>query len=106
MARTGKKSKELEEEIERMRKEIDEEYNQEMSRYKQGNLNATNDSVNFSYDSSVPLFDIGRTRVTQFDPKSSKDTFYRFQSEREKRLGNTKPVSYTVRHSPFYPSPY
>lgn len=96
MAKTGKKSKELEEEIERMRKEIDEEYNHEMSRYKEGNLNATNDSVNFSYDSSVPLFDIGRTRVTQFDPKASKDTFYRFQSEREKRLGSTKPVSYTI----------
>lgn len=39
-------------------------------------------------------YDIGRSQVTAFDPKSIKDTFYRFESEHDKFFGEfTKPVS-------------
>jgi len=98
----GMNSKQLEEQIERMRIDSDSSNSNtnsdEMARYKHGSndVNVTNDSVNFSYDSNVPIYDIGKTRVTQFNPKAGKDTFYRFQSERDKRLGQTKPVSFVV----------
>jgi len=39
-------------------------------------------------------YDIGRSQVTEFDPKSIKDTFYRFDSEHDKFVGDlTRPVS-------------
>ena len=51
----------------------------------------------FSYDDSVPQYDIGRSRVTEFNPKATKDTYYRFDDDRSKRFGTTnKPVSYDV----------
>jgi hypothetical protein len=54
------------------------------------------DSVEFSYDSQVPQFDIGRTRVTTFNPKTIKDNYYHFNTNREKRFGNVKPSSCDV----------
>lgn len=45
------------------------------------------------YAIDVPKFDIGRTRVTPFDPKSTKDTYYKFDSTQEKRFGDYKPAS-------------
>lgn len=53
-------------------------------------LSGTSD---FSYSSQVPQYDIGRSRVTPFDPKSIKDTYYRFSGDRPKRLGDYKPTS-------------
>ncbi len=50
----------------------------------------------FSYDTSVPQYDIGRTRVTQFNPKSIKDTYYQFDGKRERRLGPYMPESCSV----------
>jgi hypothetical protein len=52
----------------------------------------------FSYSQKVSQYDIGRTRITPFDPKSSKDRFYQFDSDRDKRFGVTgqKPISYNV----------
>jgi hypothetical protein len=48
----------------------------------------------FNYSSQVAQYDIGRTRVTPFDPKSIKDTYYTFSNDRPKRYGSTsKPVS-------------
>ena len=41
----------------------------------------------------VPQFDIGRTRVTEFDPRSRKDTFYKFDDKAGKKCGMYKPVS-------------
>ena len=48
------------------------------------------------YEIPVPQFDIGRTRVTEFDPKSTKDTFYKFKQNQDKRYGLYKPVSADV----------
>lgn len=46
----------------------------------------------FTYQ--VAQYDIGRNRITPFDPKSIKDTYYTFSDERPKRFGSTsKPVS-------------
>ena len=42
----------------------------------------------FDYASRVPQYDIGRSRVTEFDPKSVKDTYYKFSDEHGKRYGN------------------
>jgi len=58
-------------------------------------MSATNttDANGFSYDEKVPQYDIGRTRVTPFDPKSKGDTFYKFSHERGKRMGGYKPIS-------------
>jgi hypothetical protein len=53
-------------------------------------LSGTSD---FSYSSRVPQYDIGRARVTPFDPRSIKDTYYRFSGDRPKRLGDYKPTS-------------
>lgn len=47
----------------------------------------------------IHQYDIGRNRVTEFDPRSSKDTFYRFDPQFDKTFGNenssmvNKPVS-------------
>lgn len=46
----------------------------------QGSLQGTgtlSGRADFSYSSQVPQYDIGRSRVTPFDPKSIKDTYYR-----------------------------
>lgn len=42
----------------------------------------------------VHQYDIGRTRTTEFDPKSTKDNFYRFDDDQGKEFGSSlKPVS-------------
>lgn len=50
----------------------------------------------FSYSNRCAQYDIGRNRTTMFDPKSSKDTYYKFDSDRDKRFGETgnRPMSY------------
>jgi hypothetical protein len=48
------------------------------------------------YSASIAQFDIGRSRVTEFDAKSSKDTFYKFDEHNGKRYGMYKPVSVEV----------
>ena len=48
------------------------------------------------YEIPVAQFDIGRNRVTEFDPKSTKDTFYKFKQNQDKRYGLYKPVSVDV----------
>lgn len=51
----------------------------------------------FTYSNRVPQFDIGRTRTTEFNPKSTRDTYYTFDDEREKRFaGSIKPLSYDI----------
>lgn len=45
----------------------------------------------------VHQYDIGRTRTTDFDPKSTKDFYYRFDGENGKYFGEfPAPVSYEV----------
>lgn len=58
-----------------------------------------------AYDSTLGLgntqqrekiyqFDIGRSRTTQFDPKSIKDTHYKFNPDKGRHFGDTvKPIS-------------
>lgn len=54
----------------------------------------------FSYNDRCAQFDIGRSRITQFDPKSIKDTYYKFDNDRPKRFGlGSKPVSYDLGES-------
>lgn len=60
------------------------------------NTTAASDSSDFSYDSHVPLFDIGRSRITPFDARSIKDTFYKFNGNRDKRFGSYRPSSCDV----------
>lgn len=48
------------------------------------------------YSARVPQFDIGRERVTEFDAKSTKDTYYKFSDEHGKRMGSYRPVSADV----------
>jgi len=56
----------------------------------------TNDRSDYSYDSQVPQYDIGRTRESAFNPKAGRDTYYRFSNTRERRFGMSKPVSTEV----------
>jgi hypothetical protein len=42
------------------------------------------------------LFDIGRTKVTEFDPKSTRDRYYKFDTNNDKRVGTYRPESTTV----------
>jgi hypothetical protein len=54
-------------------------------------------TTGFSYSNKVPQFDIGRSRVTEFNPKATRDTYYVFDDERDKRFGATsKPASYEI----------
>mmetsp|Transcript_20446 Transcript_20446/g.15068 ORF Transcript_20446/g.15068 Transcript_20446/m.15068 type:complete len:260 (-) Transcript_20446:61-840(-) len=49
------------------------------------------------YAQRVHGYDIGRTRVTEFDPRSTKDTYYHFDSENGRFTGEgPKPVSYDI----------
>jgi len=48
----------------------------------------------FNYSQRVRQYDIGRNRITAFDPRSTKDAYYKFEHERPKRFGELqKPVS-------------
>lgn len=56
------------------------------------------------------LYDVGRSRVTEFDPKAKTDSFYKFNETKGKRLGQTEPVSCDVGRGSwdfdYKPSPY
>lgn len=45
------------------------------------------------------LYDIGRTKVTEFDPKSTKDRFYKSSTDRERKLGLYQPTSTIIGQS-------
>jgi hypothetical protein len=65
-----------------------------MNTMNETNPNGTLGGSTFDYSSRVKQFDIGRARITPFDPKSIKDTYYTFSDDRPKRYGSyTKPVS-------------
>lgn len=54
-------------------------------------------ATGFSYSQRVRQYDIGRTRVTPFDPRSTKDAYYQFEHTRPKRFGDgPKPISYDI----------
>jgi hypothetical protein len=54
-------------------------------------------SGTFDYSNKVAQYDIGRNRITPFDPKSIKDTYYTFQDDRPKRYGSySRPISCDV----------
>ncbi len=59
-------------------------------------LNPTPEWKGKDYSEQISQFDIGRSRVTPFDAKSSKDTYYKFDNEHGKRLGMYRPVSVDV----------
>jgi hypothetical protein len=49
---------------------------------------------NSSRKEKIYQFDIGRSRATAFDPKSIKDTYYKFDTEKGRHFGDTvKPIS-------------
>lgn len=45
------------------------------------------------------LYDIGRNKVTEFDPKSGRDRYYKIVSDREKNNGTYRPTSTVVGNS-------
>eukprot|EP01035_Chromulina_nebulosa_P019395 gene19395-25266_t len=92
IAMSSKRSKDIEEELQRL-------LNENSKLNNTWSTNTSSDSADFSYNSQVMLYDIGRKRITPFDPKSAKDTFYKFKSDREKRFGNTKPASSDIGES-------
>lgn len=47
----------------------------------------------FSKTGTVHEYDIGRTQVTTFDPRSTKDQYYKMAHDREKNWGTMRPVS-------------
>eukprot|EP01034_Spumella_vulgaris_P026753 gene26753-33381_t len=45
----------------------------------------------------IAQYDIGRSSVTDFNPKASRDTFYTFDAEKGKHLGDIHtPVSFNI----------
>ena len=38
-------------------------------------------TTGFNYDDKCPQYDIGRVKVTPFDPRSKTDSFYKFDGE-------------------------
>ncbi len=53
-------------------------------------------TTGFNYDDNCPQYDIGRTKVTPFDPRSKTDSFYKFDGDTGKRLGTHRPISMEV----------
>lgn len=45
------------------------------------------------------LYDVGRSKVTEFDPKSTRDRFYKTVADREKKIGTYRPTSTVVGES-------
>jgi len=66
-----------------------------------GNTNSNSDPMSQSmYNERVHQYDIGRSRITPFDPKSTKDSYYKFGNTAEKRFGEIpKPISYDIGES-------
>ena len=56
-------------------------------------MSAPAESLNFPYRLSVSQYDIGRTQVTEFDPKSTRNRFYKYATNREKVFGVYRPLS-------------
>jgi len=55
---------------------------------------STEGESTFSYSQRVRQYDIGRNRITAFDPRSTKDAYYKFEHDRPKRFGELpKPIS-------------
>lgn len=52
--------------------------------------------LNETYNDFVPQYDIGRKRVTPFDPKAIKDTYYKFDTNYDKRMGSCRTSSSTI----------
>lgn len=62
-----------------------------------GDSTMLQDSGRRTFSCTVRQFDIGRSQVTDFDPKSIKDTYYKFDTEHDKFVGAmTKPVSQDI----------
>jgi hypothetical protein len=59
----------------------------------------THGTMDCTYGEQVPQYDIGRTRVTPFNPNATKDAYYRFDTTKERRLGPYRPVSHDVGES-------
>lgn len=59
-------------------------------------LLAKYDVSNEDPQEKVNQFDIGRTRLTTFNPKSTKDTYYTFDEKNGKKMGMYRPVSCDV----------
>jgi len=57
-------------------------------------LNLTSTGKDFG--EKIAQFDIGRERLTEFNPKAIKDTYYKFDNETGKKCGIFKPVSTDV----------
>jgi hypothetical protein len=54
-------------------------------------------SLTSKYSQKIHQYDIGRSRVTEFDPRSTKDTYYRFEDTRGRFVGEcSQPVSYDI----------
>lgn len=53
---------------------------------------STNSST-WSGTASALQYDIGRTRITEFDPKSRTDQYYKLAIHSEKNFGTYRPVS-------------
>jgi hypothetical protein len=50
-------------------------------------------SSTFPYSLSATQYDIGRSQVTEFDPKSTRDRYYKFATNRDKEYGAYRPSS-------------
>mmetsp|Transcript_18223 Transcript_18223/g.18286 ORF Transcript_18223/g.18286 Transcript_18223/m.18286 type:complete len:227 (+) Transcript_18223:94-774(+) len=50
-------------------------------------------SQNFQYRLTATQYDIGRTHVTEFDPKATRDRYYKLATNRDKVIGPYRPSS-------------
>jgi len=50
----------------------------------------------FPYGQPVPQFDLGRTVVTPFDPKATRDHYYKYATDRPREVGPFRPTSANV----------
>lgn len=55
------------------------------------------DMAQSKYSQKIHQYDVGRNRLTDFNPRSTKDTFYHFDSEHGRYVGDgPKPISYEI----------
>jgi hypothetical protein len=85
--RTSQHRESIHKEVVRMKESMDTRTDAILAKYGAANEAAPEEQE------KVAQFDIGRSRVTPFDAKSVKDTYYKFDGEKGKRMGMYKPVS-------------
>lgn len=69
-----------------------EEYEEELEELRRTSAAYANSKGTSQYNEDVCSYDVGRTRIPEYDIKAKSDTFYKFSMSEGKFLGNQRPT--------------